>query len=96
MSVVSLISFVGVLGAVLLLIAWIPQTLRTIKTRKVGMERKFLYIYLLGSLFLTIYAYSLEDWVFLILNAVATLMAAINIYYYEKYERPKSKKIKRR
>ena len=85
------VEFIGTLGAVLLLIAWIPQTLRTIRTRKVGMERKFLYIYLLGSLVLAIYAYSLDDWVFLILNAVATLMAAINIYYHEKYERPRKR-----
>jgi len=78
--------FVGVLGAVLLLIAWIPQTLRTIRTRRTGMEPKFLYIYFFGNLLLTAYAFLVSDRVFFVLNAALVLVAGINVYYYRRHE----------
>ncbi len=91
-----LVGFIGVLGAVLLLIAWIPQTLRTMRTRRTGMEPKFMFIYFFGSLFLAAYAYFLEDFVFLVLNASATLLDTVNIYYYYTFERGRNKSRLRR
>lgn len=92
-SIGYVFEFVGILGAALLLIAWIPETLRTIRTKKTGMEPEFLYIYFFGSFFLTIYALYLSELLFSVLNAAATLSDLINIYYYHKYE---SKSRKRR
>jgi len=81
------IGFIGVLGAILLLSAWVPQTLRTIQTRRTGMEPKFIMIYFFGSLLLTVYSYLIADVVFLVLNAVSTVMAAVNVDYYWRFER---------
>ncbi len=87
----SLIAFVGILGAILLLIAWIPQTLRTIKTKRVGADIRFLYLLFLGSLLLTSYSVLISDYIFLFLNFAATVFGGINLYYYEKYEKKKVK-----
>ncbi|VVB74098.1 Uncharacterised protein [uncultured archaeon] len=81
------IGFIGVLGAVLLLSAWIPQTLRTIRTKRTGMEPRFIAIYFFGSLILSVYSYLIADFVFLILNAFSTAMAAVNADYYWRFER---------
>ena len=81
------IGFIGVLGAILLLSAWVPQTLRTIRTKRTGMEPKFIAIYFAGSLLLTVYSYLIADIVFLVLNAFSTAMAAINADYYWRFER---------
>jgi lipid-A-disaccharide synthase-like uncharacterized protein len=72
---------IGILGLALILVAWIPQTLATIKTKKVGMRREFIILYLLGSLFLAIHSIIIDDFVFLILNAGATFVASVNLYY---------------
>ena len=77
----SPIGIVGMLGLVFILAAWIPETFTTIKTKKVGMRREFIFLYLFGSLFLTLHSIILEDFVFTVLNAVATIMAFINLYY---------------
>jgi len=88
------IGIVGILGLVLILAAWIPGTISTIKTKKVGMSKEFILLYLFGSLFLTIHSILLQDFVFLILNAGATFVASINLYYSLKYEKAKVKKSK--
>ena len=72
---------IGVFGLVLLIMAWIPQTLATIKTKKVGMRRGFIVLYLLGSLLLVVHSVLIDDPVFLVLNAGAALVAAVNLYY---------------
>jgi len=82
----SPIGIIGIFGLILILAAWIPETYSTIKTKKVGMRREFIFLYLFGSLFLTLHSIILNDFVFLILNAVATLMAFINLYYSLIYE----------
>lgn len=84
---VEMIGIVGIFGMLCIVLAWIPQTIRTIKTKKVGMEEKFLWIYLLGSSFLTLYAMSIKDLIFFTLNSVAVIFDIINIYYYYVYEK---------
>jgi MtN3 and saliva related transmembrane protein len=81
------IGFIGVFGAVLTLSAWVPQTLRTIRTKRTGLEPKFIAIYFFGSLLLAVYSYLIADIVFLILNAASTAMAAVNADYYWRFER---------
>lgn len=90
------VSTVGILGMLLLVIAWIPQTLRTIRTKKVGISRKYLYVYLFGSGFLAAYAYLIGDIIFLALNSIAAMMDFINLYYYEKYEHKRAKSTRKK
>jgi uncharacterized protein with PQ loop repeat len=80
-----MIEILGFFGTLLVVIAWIPQTLRTIRTKKVGIHPKFLWIYFAGSFFLTVYAISIFDFVFIILNGISTVFSFINIYYHYAY-----------
>jgi len=85
-------SIIGILGAVLLLTAWIPQTYSAIKTKNVGMRREFILLYLFGSLFLVFHAAFLSDIIFFILNVVATLIATVNLYLSYVYPSQSTKK----
>ena len=90
------IGIIGILGLVMILAAWIPQTIVTIKTKKVEMRREFIFLYLFGSFFLILHAILLEDFAFLMLNAGATLVASINLYYSIAYPGSVSKSIPKR
>lgn len=83
----DLFQFLGVLGMAFIVIAWMPQTLATIRTKRVGMEEKFLWFYLLGCMFLALYAFYIMDYVFLGLNSISFLLNSINIYYFYRYEK---------
>jgi lipid-A-disaccharide synthase-like uncharacterized protein len=83
-------NLVGVVGLIILAIAWIPQTLETIKKRKSYLSVRFALLYLSGSLVLAIYSVMINDTVFLILNIVLIIMAVINLYiefFVEKHKR---------
>ena len=93
----NLITAVGILGMLFLVAAWIPQTLRTIRTKKVGISRKYLYAYLVGSAILAAYAYLIGDMIFFTLNSLAAMMDFINLAYFEKFEnKGKSRKSTRK
>ena len=73
--------WIGIVGLLALAAGWIPQTLETIKLKECRVNTLFLLLYLIASVSLTIYALSLNDMVFTILNAMTTLGAVINLYY---------------
>ncbi len=73
--------YFGLAGLLLLLIAWIPESLKTIRERKSPVELKFSLVYALGSASLMTYAYLLGDLIFTALNLLTTLMAGMNAYY---------------
>jgi uncharacterized protein with PQ loop repeat len=78
---------IGILGMLCIIIAWIPQTLRTIRTKKTGMEPTFLWIYFIGGILLASYAFSINDLIFLAMNSIAAILDATNPFYYYAYER---------
>ncbi len=71
----------GLLGLALIVIAWIPGVLETIRTKKAGMKKEFIIIYFLGSLCLTIYGWQLNAVPFVILNGLAALVPLVHAYY---------------
>jgi len=73
--------FFGLAGLALIVIAWIPGVMETIRTKKAGMKREFIAIYFLGSLCLTIYGIQLRAIPFVILNALAAIVPLIHAYY---------------
>ncbi len=73
--------YIGLAGLVLLLFAWIPETIKTIREKKSPVELKFSAVYALGAASLMIYAYLLGDWIFTVLNLLTMLMALMNAYY---------------
>jgi len=70
---------IGLLGMLLLVSAWVPQTLETIRTRRCPLNMKFIVIYVTASTLLTVYSYIIGDWIFFALNFLAALQSAINL-----------------
>ena len=85
----------GLIGMVCIVVAWIPQTLRTIRTKKVGVEPKFLWFYLFGCIGLVIYSVYIQDAIFIGLNSISFLLNFINIFYHYKYGSKNRKAVKR-
>ena len=73
--------FFGLAGLALIVIAWIPGVIETIRTKKSGMKKEFIVIYFLGSLSLTIYGLQLNAMPFVVLNGLAALVPLVHAYY---------------
>jgi lipid-A-disaccharide synthase-like uncharacterized protein len=73
--------WVGYVGLTALTVCWIPQSIETIKMGRCPVNLTFLVLSSAGSFILAIYAWSLGDPVFMLLNTLTTLSAALNIFY---------------
>jgi MtN3 and saliva related transmembrane protein len=73
--------WVGYVGLTALTVCWIPQSIDTIKQGRCPVNLMFLILSSLGSFILALYALSLGEPVFTILNTLTTLSAALNIFY---------------
>jgi len=72
---------IGILGAILLALAWLFETLESIKKHKSLIDLKFTLIYLVGTVLLTIYSYQKNDYVFLGLQSCLTILIIFEIAY---------------
>lgn len=88
--------YIGLAGLILLLIAWIPETIKTIREKKSPVELKFSLVYALGAASLMAYAYLLGDWIFTTLNLLTMIMALMNSYYAVKVQTKEKKPKKNR
>ena len=70
---------IGLIGMLLLVSSWVPQTLETIKTRKCPLNMGFIVIYVTAATLLTIYSYLIRDWIFFTLNFLSAFQSAINL-----------------
>jgi lipid-A-disaccharide synthase-like uncharacterized protein len=75
------VQYIGWIGFAILVGAWIPQTLETIRRGYSGTNLLFNAMYMTASLLLTIYALLIEDWVFVALNALLSIGSGINLFY---------------
>lgn len=75
------IEILGWSGFAILIMAWIPQTVDTIKAGRTDMNIAFIIMYFASSLLLTIYSFLENDHVFITLNAILTIGSGINLYY---------------
>ena len=66
---------IGIIGTVLLLVAWLTETYENIKKNNVSIHRHFAIMYVVGIAILTIYSYQIKDPIFFWLNLL--LLAAI-------------------
>lgn len=73
--------YIGWIGFVILVGAWVPQTLETIRRGRSGTNLLFNAMYMSASLLLTVYALLISDWVFVALNALLSIGSGINLYY---------------
>lgn len=63
----------------LIFIAWIPETIQNFRERGKSLNYRFVLLYLAGSLMLAYHALELHDMVFLLMNALASLIAVANM-----------------
>lgn len=75
------VEWVGWIGLSLLLLAWVPQTIETIKDGQYLGNIGFIILYVIASGTLATYAYLINDSVFMTLNIFLTLGSALNLYY---------------
>lgn len=78
---VLIMQWIGYIGLTSLALCWIPQSLETIRQGRCTVNTTFLALSALGSFSLALYAISLNDPIFTILNCLTTLGAVINIFY---------------
>ena len=76
--------FFGLLGLGLIVLAWVPGIIDTIKSGKPGMKKRFMLLYFLGSVSLGVYSWQLNTIPFLILNIMAATIPIIHLYFYIK------------
>ena len=75
------IEWVGWIGLSLLLLAWVPQTIETIKDGRYMGNLGFIILYVVASGTLATYAFLIDDAVFMTLNIFLTLGSATNLFY---------------
>jgi MtN3 and saliva related transmembrane protein len=74
------VEVLGLIGMLLLVGSWVPQTVETIKKKYCPLNLEFILVYFVASSLLTIYAYAGRDWIFTTLNGLAALQSGVNLY----------------
>ena len=74
---------VGYVGVIAFALAWIPQSLETVRAGVCRVNRVFLWLSAVGSAALAAYSFLRRDPVFSILNVMTTVGALVNVYYRE-------------
>jgi len=79
-------TWIGLLGMLLLVSAWVPQTIETIRTKKCPLNFRFVLIYVMAASLLTVYSYLIRDWIFLTLNGLSAFQSGINLLIKIRHE----------
>ena len=77
----ALKDYLGWIGFGLVLLCWVPQTIKCLRKEEVRLSKAFLALTALGSVTLFLHALFRQDMPFMVLNAYAALNAAINWYF---------------
>ena len=72
---------IGVLGAVLILLSWVFETLEGVKEHKSLLDIRFAAIYMPGVMLLVAYSWYIADAVFLWLNIAIAIFVALELWY---------------
>jgi len=71
----------GIIGAIILAIAWLPETIQILREKKSRLNPKFSIFYFVGTLVLFSYAVLMNELVFSIVNGIVLIQTCINLYY---------------
>lgn len=75
------VALIGILGGFLILMAWLFETEESIRKHKKMVDLKFSAVYFSGLLFLTIYAYTVNEPIFFWLEIAILLIVIFEIFY---------------
>ena len=85
---ISIIELVGLAGVLLINAAYIPQTIKTYRTKDVnGLSTTFFSMILLGVCLLQIYSVAIWDTVYVASNSVAILNIILLLCLIKKYQK---------
>ena len=70
---------IGLIGMILLVSSWVPQTVETVRKRKCPLNLEFIVIYVTAATMLTVYSYVIGDWIFFTLNFLSAFQSAVNL-----------------
>lgn len=73
--------WIGYIGVAALVLSWIPQSIETIKLGRCPVNTTFLILLSLGNMSLALYALSLGDPIFSVLNVLTSCGSVLNLYY---------------
>ena len=79
---------IGLLGMALLVIAWVPEILETIRKKGKGLDLRYLLLVIGGNALLFIYSIQIGDLLFTALNLILLSMALIELYYMVRRPQP--------
>ena len=71
----------GIIGAIILALAWIPETIQIIREKRSRLNPEFSIFYFVGSLLLFVYAILINELIFSIVNGIILAQSCINLYY---------------
>lgn len=72
---------IGILGALLILGAWIFETFEAVKRHKAAVDLRFAIVYAFGNAFLTAYSYLKGDIIFLSISGTILLIVLAEMSY---------------
>ena len=72
---------IGIIGLVLLAIAWIFEIISVMKYKRKRLDLKFALLYVIGTLCLVIYAIQIKDPIFIILNSMILVLSLVSLVY---------------
>ena len=75
------VEIIGLIGAFLLMIAWMPEIINILKKGKSKMDNTFTGIILLATVILLAYSIMIDNLVFIIVNSFILFEVSISLYY---------------
>ena len=75
------IEIVGIAGAIILIVAWIPELQEIIKAKRSKLDKRFSELLLAATLVLLVYSILKNDTVFIIINIFLFFEISISVYY---------------
>ena len=72
---------IGVIGGILLLLAWVFETEEALRKHKKLIDLKFAFIYITGIIFMIFYSITISNGIFIMLNSVIFAIVLFEIIY---------------
>ena len=69
----------GLIGAMLVILGWIPEYISLLRNPKAKLSFKFALIYFIGSFFLFLHALQINDSVFVAINFLAMMFSLLSL-----------------
>ncbi len=72
---------IGILGAIVLIAAWLWETYENIKKHKLSIHLHFAAMYIFGNVMLTVYAWMIPNMIFFWLNIILLIAITAELSY---------------